>query len=240
MASMKSMIKSVLALSFFLIILYSCAPARYVKPLDKGQHALQVNLGGPIAKVPGIGVIPMPLSTVGYGYGLKEHLTLFGNLHTTSLLFGVGQVDLGAAYRCWTRKNMGITLQPTLNVAVDFYTGANRFWPQLDANYYWDYAELRTKAKNGKGFQKIRSVYAGLSNWFDPYLTESQGRANEQVWIPSIQIGHLWQKNQWVYQFEAKLLAPIYSNEDIVVNYPSAFGNQGALGAYFSIYYKLK
>lgn len=240
MASMKSMIKSVLALSVFLIVLYSCAPARYVKPLDKGQHALQVNLGGPIAKVPGIGVIPMPLSTVGYGYGLKDQLTLFGNLHTTSLLFGVGQVDVGAAYRCWSKKNMGITLQPTLNVAVDFYTGSNRFWPQLDANYYWDYAELRTKAKHGKGFQKIRSVYAGLSNWFDPYLTESQGRTNEQVWIPSIQIGHLWQKNNWVYQFEAKFLAPIYSNEDIVVNYPSAFGNKGALGAYFSIYHKLK
>ena len=89
-------------------------------------------------------------------------------------------------------------------------------------------------------FHKIRSVYAGLSNWFDPYLIESQGRTNEQVWIPSIQIGHLWQKNHWVYQFEAKFLAPIYSNEDIVVNYPSAFGNHGALGAYFSIYYTLK
>ena len=240
MASMNSMIKSFFALFVFLVTLFSCAPARYVKPMDKGQHALQVNLGGPIAKVPGIGVIPMPLTTVGYGYGLKEHLTLFGNLHTTSLLFGVGQVDVGAVYRCWSRKTMGITLQPTLNVALDFYTGSNRFWPQLDANYYWDYAELRTKAKNGKGFQKIRTVYGGLSNWFDPYLTESQGRVNEQVWIPSIQIGHLWQNNQWVYQFEAKCLAPIYSNEDIVVNYPSAFGNQGALGAYFSIYYKLK
>ena len=229
-------LKCLIVLSLF----FACAPARYVKPLDKGQHALQLNLGGPIAKVPGIGVIPMPLTTVGYGYGIKENLTLFGNLHTTSLLFGVGQVDIGAAYRCWSGKNMGITLQPTLNVAVDFYTGANRFWPQLDANYYWDYAELKTKAKNGKGFHKIRSVYGGLSNWFDPYLTESQGRKNEQVWIPSLQIGHLWQKNHWVYQFEAKFLAPIYSNEGMVVNYPSAFGNHGALGAYFSIYYTLK
>jgi len=43
-----------------------------------------------------------------------------------------------------------------------------------------------------------------------------------------------------VYQLEAKILSPIYSNEDIVVDYPSAFGNQGALGAYLSIYYKLK
>jgi hypothetical protein len=177
---MSSTIKRFLSCIVLFSLLFSCAPARYVKPLDKGQHALQVNLGGPIAKVPGIGVIPMPLTTVGYGYGMKENLTLFGNLHTTSLLFGVGQVDVGAAYRCWSGKNMGITLQPTLNVAVDFYTGANRFWPQLDANYYWDYNELKTKAKNGKGFYKIRSVYGGISNWFDPYLIESQVRKNEQ------------------------------------------------------------
>lgn len=225
---------------FYVIALFSCAPARYVKPLMKGEHALQVDMGGPIAKVPGIGVIPLPLTTVGYGYGLNENLTLFGNLHTTSLLFGVVQADVGTLFRCWSTKQMGITLQPTLNVAVDCFTGANRFWPQFDANYYWDYTALRTKAKDSKGFYKIRSVYGGLSNWFDPYLTESQGRRNEQFWIPNIHIGHLWQRNQWVYQVEGKILAPIYSNEDIVVNYPSALGSRGALGAYFSLYYKLK
>ena len=51
---MSSTIKRFLSCIVLFSLLFSCAPARYVKPLDKGQHALQVNLGGPIAKVPGI------------------------------------------------------------------------------------------------------------------------------------------------------------------------------------------
>jgi hypothetical protein len=81
-------------------------------------------------------------------------------------------------------------------------------------------------------------LYAGVSNWFDPYLTESQGRKNEQFWIPSLQIGHQWERRHWDYQLEMKILAPIYSNENIVVDYPSLLGNYGALGAYFGVHYK--
>lgn len=220
--------------------MFSCAPSRYVKPLIKGESTIQANFGGPIAKVPGIGSIPLPLTSLGYGYGLKNNLTLFGNFHPTSLMFGVGQIDIGASCLVWSREKMGISLQPTVNACLDFYTGSNRLWPQLDANYYWDYSALRTKGKNGKGFQKTRTVYGGISNWFDPYLIESQGRKNQQFWIPSLQLGHLWERNQWVYQLEAKILAPIYSNQNIVVDYRSLTGNYGALGLYFSLYYKIK
>lgn len=223
-----------------LLLLASCAPTRYVKPLSKGEQAIQANFGGPLAKVPGIGVIPLPLSAVGYGYGVSDRITVFGNLHTTSLLFGIGQTDIGAVYRVWQNQIMGLSIQPTLNASVDFYTGTNRFWPQLDANYYWDYSAWKTKPKNGQGFTKKNTVYGGLSNWFDPYATESQGRKNEQFWIPSLQLGHMWQKNQWIFQVETKVLAPIYSNENIVVDYPSLLGKRGALGVYFSTYYTLK
>lgn len=51
------LVKWCIGLFILVLVLFSCAPARYVKPLDKGQHALQGNLGEPIAKVPGIGVI---------------------------------------------------------------------------------------------------------------------------------------------------------------------------------------
>ncbi|MFM7664709.1 MAG: hypothetical protein ACKO68_09310 [Bacteroidota bacterium] len=228
-------------LGILLLVLFTaCAPSRYVKPLAVGQHAVQANFGGPVAKIPGIGTIPMPLTSVGYGYGYKGNLTLFGNLHTTSLLFGVGQLELGAVWRCWKGERAGVTLQPTLNSVVDLYTGANRFWPQLDGNFYWDYREIRTKGKNDKGFHKTRSLYGGISQWFDPYRIESQGRKNEQFWIPSVQVGHLWERNSWVFQGELKVLAPIYSNQDIVVNYPSLLGNRGALGLYFSATYHFK
>ena len=135
---------------------------------------------------------------------------------------------------------MGVSIQPEMNILVDFYTGDIRFWPQLDANYYWDYGKVKNKAKNGMGFQKSRTFYGGISNWFDPYFTESQGRKNQQFWIPSVQIGHLWQRNNWNYNLEFKLLAPVYSNENIVVDYPSILGNHGAMGVYFGITYRFK
>ena len=42
--------------------------------------------------------IPIPLTTVGAGYGLQDNLTLHGHLHTTSLLYGTLQMDAGATY----------------------------------------------------------------------------------------------------------------------------------------------
>ncbi|MCX8486002.1 MAG: hypothetical protein ORN53_02285, partial [Crocinitomicaceae bacterium] len=78
-----------------LAALASCAPALFVEPLKKGQQVITGNFGGPVAKIPGIGAIPIPFTAVGYGYGVTNKTTVFGNLHTTSLAFGIGQTDLG-------------------------------------------------------------------------------------------------------------------------------------------------
>ena len=227
-----------------LAALASCAPARFVEPLKKGQQVITGNFGGPVAKIPGIGAIPIPFTAVGYGYGVTNKTTVFGNLHTTSLLFGVGQTDLGVSQSIWKNDKMGVSAQGTMNIFVDFYTGANRFWPQLDANYYFKYGK-HSKPVQLDAMCKIESkhynfFYAGLSNWFDPYKTESQGRPKAQFWIPSVQLGHQWIRPKWSYQAELKMLAPNQSNENIVVNYPSMLNNRGALGLYFGITYHLK
>jgi hypothetical protein len=227
-----------------LLVLASCAPARFVEPLKRGQQVISGNFGGAVAKIPGIGAIPIPFTAIGYGRGLTDQTTVFGNLHTTSLAFGVGQTDIGVSQSIWKNDKMCISAQGSVNILVDFYTGANRFWPQLDANYYFKYG------KNSKPVQldalcKVDSkhynfFYAGISNWFDPYKTESQGRPNAQFWIPSVQLGHQWIRPKWSYQAELKMLAPNESNQNIVVNYPSLLNNRGALGLYFGITYHLK
>ena len=227
-----------------LAALASCAPARFVEPLKKGQQVITGNFGGPVAKIPGIGNIPIPYTAIGYGRGLTDKTTIFGNLHTTSLLFGVGQTDLGVSQSIWKNDQMGVSAQGSMNILVDFYTGANRFWPQVDANYYFKYGK-HSKPVQLDAMCKIESkhynfFYAGLSNWFDPYKTESQGRPNAQFWIPSVQLGHQWIRPKWSYQAELKMLAPNQSNENIVVNYPSMLNNRGALGLYFGITYHLK
>ena len=227
-----------------LIGLASCAPARFVEPLKKGQQVITGNFGGPVAKIPGIGNIPIPYTAIGYGRGLTDKTTVFGNLHTTSLLFGIGQTDLGVSQSIWKNDKMGVSAQGSMNILVDFYTGANRFWPQVDANYYFKYGK-HSKPVQLDAMCKIESkhynfFYIGLSNWFDPYKTESQGRPNAQFWIPTVQLGHQWIRPKWSYQAELKMLAPNQSNQNIVVNYPSLLNNRGALGLYFGITYHLK
>ncbi len=227
-----------------LAALASCAPARFVEPLKKGQQVITGNFGGPVAKIPGIGNIPIPYTAIGYGRGLTDKTTIFGNLHTTSLLFGVGQTDLGVSQSIWKNDQMGVSAQGSMNILVDFYTGANRFWPQVDANYYFKYGK-HSKPVQLDAMCKIESkhynfFYAGLSNWFDPYKTESQGRPNAQFWIPSVQLGHQWIRPKWSYQAELKMLAPNQSNQNIVVDYPSLLQNNGALGLYFGITYHFK
>jgi hypothetical protein len=231
-----------------LIGLASCAPARFVEPLKKGQQVITGNFGGPVAKIPGIGNIPIPYTAIGYGRGLTNKTTVFGNLHTTSLLFGIGQTDLGVSQSIWKNDKMGVSAQGSMNILVDFYTGANRFWPQVDANYYFKYGKHSKPVyldATRFGDVKIESnnynfFYIGVCNWIDPYKTESQGRPNAQFWIPSVQLGHQWIRTKWSYQAELKMLAPNQSNQNIVVNYPSLLNNRGALGLYFGITYHLK
>ena len=219
-----------------LTFLWSCAPARFVEPLKKGEEVISGHFGGPLAKIPGIGAIPIPFSSVGYGRGLTDQTTVFGNLHLTSLAFGVGQFELGASQKLWSTDRMGVSGQLNTNVLIDFYTGANRIWPQLDANYYFKYGLKSYRIGEQRNYN---FMYAGISNWFDFYGTESQGRPNEQLWIPSLQFGHQWIRPKFSYQAEVKILAPLESNENIVVPYPSMLQNRGATGLYFGITYRL-
>ncbi|MEN9742240.1 MAG: hypothetical protein RLZZ65_45 [Bacteroidota bacterium] len=221
----------------------SCAPARFVEPLQKGEQVLTAHFGGPIAKVPGIGNIPIPFTSIGYGRGLSNQTTVMGAIHTTSLAFGVGQFELGASQKLWNNDRMGVSGQFNANFLLDFYTGANRLWPQIDANYYFKYGRdwkpVKLDRMCAHQERNYNFFYAGVSNWFDFYKVESQGRPNEQLWIPNLQIGHQWIRPHWTYQAEMKILAPLESNENIVVPYPSLLQNQGALGLYFGITYRL-
>jgi hypothetical protein len=159
-----------------------------------------------------------------------------GSIQTTSLVFGVGQFELGASQKLWSTDRMGLSGQLNTNILIDFYTGANRIWPQLDANYYFKYGLKSYRIGEQRNYN---FMYAGISNWFDFYRIESQGRPNEQLWIPSLQFGHQWIRPKWSYQAEVKILAPLESNENIVVPYPSLLQNRGALGLYFGITYSL-
>ncbi|MEI8137574.1 MAG: hypothetical protein WCH21_09655, partial [Bacteroidota bacterium] len=90
----------------------NCAPSRFVKPLAKKQHAASFSFGGPIIKFSGA-PIPIPFTTLAYGYGATNNITAYGSLHATSLLFGNLQSDLGTTIKIFEKENkFGISASP--------------------------------------------------------------------------------------------------------------------------------
>ena len=217
--------------------LFACAPSRYVKPLEHKQHAISATLGGAMLSVPGIGTIPLPNTSLGYGYGATEEMTVFGNWYSTAAVFGDIQLDAGCSYRIWKNEKMGVTVSPSVNFMVDVFEKNARIWPQLDANYYFDYWNKPGKENSGKN--KINFFYAGFSNWFELQGTRAHELEQPYRLLFNPQIGHTFQRGKWDFNLEAKFLVPYISNEKIVVDYFSPFGNRGGLGAYFGVNYKL-
>jgi len=208
---------------FLILVLYRCAPSRYVKPLAKKENSLALSFGGPLIKFSGA-PIPIPFTTLGYGYGLTDNITAYGNLHTTSALFGNSQLDLGATFSLYKKENsFGITASPALQMA---YSIANktgfRVWPSADANIYFHPAK------------KTSYLYAGINSWFEFSKLRAHGEDQKKHLVPNLQMGYVIAKTKWQHQFEFKYLGAGIPNTPGVVEYIGISG-KGALGIYYSL-----
>jgi hypothetical protein len=219
--------KHIIALGVALFFLYSCAPTRYYKPLDTGEHAVHASFGGPIIQVPGIATMPIPFTSVGYGYGLRDNLTLYGSWQTTSAIFGVIHTDFGATMNIWHNETMGVSVSPGFTFLIDGFDWKPSLYPQLDLNYYWTYGRKQDQNKS-------QDFYVGFDNWLDlrARLAHDVPNTNRLIW--NTHIGHSFNRNLWSYQLELKLLAP-YINNNVVVDYVSPLGDNGAVGFYFGV-----
>ena len=240
------------AFCLILLITSACAPSHLVKPLKRNEQAVSASFGGPMAQAPGLPPMPIPLTTATYGRGLTDATTVFGSWHPTSALFGVYQAEFGSIHRLWqdSTENFMVMANPVANFAFDKFEKNSKFWPQVDLNGTWTYGHT---TKNGKAiagatlddgspakavyehWHFYRYFYVGVSNWFELSSTGAHGREQPVQWVWSPQVGHTWQRPLWDIQVELKLLAPNRSNENIVVDYVSPTGNNGALGFYVSV-----
>lgn len=234
-------ISLLITIVIFLLIETSCAPSRYVKPLEHKQHAISGSLGGPMATIPGVATMPLPFTSLGYAYGLKPKTTIYSNWYTTAAIFGVIQFDAGVTQGLWKNETetMGISMSPSVNFYTDLFEHNTRFYPQLDANFYYDYWHKTKETSKGKQKVKTNNFYIGFSNWFDLKRTKAHNQPQTNHLIFNPQIGHNFERNKWNCTVEVKLLAPYKSNQDIVMDYVSPFGKRGAIGLYFGITYKL-
>ncbi|MEY3416091.1 MAG: hypothetical protein RL060_202 [Bacteroidota bacterium] len=206
---------------FILLLFSACAPSRFVKPLSKGEKAINVSLGGPLIAFSGL-VIPIPLTTITGGYGLTQNTTIFGSWHTTSALFQTGQTEIGIVKQIISQKNFIPAL--STNVVGNFIFNKNHFnvYPQVDINAYWHY------------LQKKNFFYIGINNWFELQQTRTHQETQTDHWLLSPQIGHTFVHNTWQFTLECKYVALNKSHENLIVDYKST-STMGAIGLYFGI-----
>ena len=198
-------------------------PSRVVRPLQKNQKTVDFHLGGPLIGFAGK-TIPMPLTSLNYAQGITDKLTGFGSIHTTSLMFGVLQTDIGACYGLYYSDSLriGLSVTPALNIATDLRENNFKVWPQLDVNLYW---ELKPQ---------LSFIYVGIDNWFELSGVKAHEETQENRWLFSPQIGFRYVRKKWNYNIESKYLLPYLNNTPNVVDYKGING-KGAIGIYLTL-----
>ncbi len=207
-----------------LAFIISCSPARFVQTLDKGEHAANLSLGGPLIGFAGA-TIPIPFVTATYGYGLDSATTLFAAFNLTSALYQNFQIEAGATRRLLkpNRWQPGISLTPSMQL-IYHDRQARKLYPILDINLYWNYGKRK------------HYWYAGLNNWFELSGQRVHGQSQTRHWTLSPQLGHVFNmKRRWEWITEFKVIAPGRSNQQLVVDYKTPLGTHGALGIYMGL-----
>ena len=101
---------------FLIDCISSCAPSRFVKPLNKKEQVLNLSVGGPVVDYNNLPV-PAPFVTATYGYGIDSSLTGFGSLNITSALYSNLQLEAGVVKRIVQQHHNypGVSITPVAN-----------------------------------------------------------------------------------------------------------------------------
>jgi hypothetical protein len=194
-----------------------------VKPLDKGEKQIGFSIGGPVIGFGGL-TIPTPMSSLSMAYGLKESTSVFGGLHTTSLAFGTFQIDAGITKGILIQKNAmpGLSASFVTNFMLDKWEKNFSFYPELDANIYWNYGKNK------------HLLYLGTTNWFELRGAKAHDEVQNNAWLSTINLGNTWHRKKMNFTLEYKLMAPLQVNDQTVVDY-RVFMNKGVNGAFFTV-----
>tara|TARA_B100001094_G_C18135805_1_gene775003 strand:- start:989 stop:1681 length:693 start_codon:yes stop_codon:yes gene_type:complete len=222
------------ALIFLVVqsIIFSCAPSRFVNTLPKGETQVGFSLGGAMQNLFGL-TIPTPYSSVVVGHGLRDDLTIYGGLHTTALVFNTLQTDIGATKRLYKSDSSQLWIPDvsgsfSLNTLIEMKDGVFDIYPQIDLNAIWKYGSKRTNF-----------FYLGASNWFDLNKYKAHDELQKTHLIFNPHIGNTWQKKNWSFTVEYKVIGLMQSNQDIVVNYAKWHGKHSVPGIFIGFSKKI-
>ena len=115
----------------------ACTTTHVVRPLGRGNAALNASLGGPLVAVSGIPTAT-PIVTAGAAYGVRDDLEAFAHADATAGAFGVLHLEPGAAFHPIVRGGGAV---PTLTTAASVHLLTNfsdtRVYPQATVAGAW-------------------------------------------------------------------------------------------------------
>jgi hypothetical protein len=115
----------------------ACTTTHVVRPLGRGNAALNASLGGPLVAVSGIPTAT-PVVTAGAAYGVRDDLEAFAHADATAGVFGVLHLEPGAAFHPIIRGGGPV---PTVTTAASVHLLTNfsdtRVYPQGTVAAAW-------------------------------------------------------------------------------------------------------
>jgi hypothetical protein len=205
------------------LVLAGCSTTHGVRPLGKGTWTAEGSLGGPITEVYGL-PLPLPISTLGAGYGVTSTTDVHGAWHPSALaIFGLGAGELGASQQLLPPKGPRPRVMADLTLTVaggdtapGGPEGGVRAFMTPSATAGWDWGRNRRS-----------TVFTGLGGFIEP----AGARKGFGYWTA----GNRWGLGARTHlDTELKWLAPYASSEAIVPEYASP-GFQGAVAFQFGL-----
>ena len=133
---------AVVGVGFLTVFATGCGHVAKTAIVPKGQVDVGLGLGGPLANVPTVGVVPLPLSTVGVSAGLGHDWDISAHYQATAQAFGVTGVDLGTSYQPLHQDGWvpSAILTGRLYGFTDFKSGFAPYL-ELEGTLNWRYAK---------------------------------------------------------------------------------------------------
>ena len=195
-----------------------CSTAHTARPLGKGNQAIHLSIGGPVAGV-GSPSTYVPLTTLTYKVGLTDRADFFVGWHVLETFVNNGNLyfDLGASYYLLEQKGA----RPGLSAALTFS-------PLLNGRSGWASLDLQATASWAIGARERHLLYVGFHNYLTPVRN---GTVPTPVYTLSPYVGgqlRLGKKRRLGLGIEIKWHRPYANTKNSVVGYVGP-GNQGAL-----------
>jgi hypothetical protein len=187
-----------------------CGTVTAVAPLRRGESALAVSLGGPVADLAGMN-IPIPYAVARYRTGLSDRAGLYAGIHLLPAALGVVGVDFGFSYHFLEQRGWVPCVGAAAGIAAFIQPGGrDALFPQLD---------LVGSYRMGKRF----TAYFGSQSMY-------QFKSAPAVVLAPLVGGEFRLGDRLALDLEAKWYAPTEPTRPRNVNYKLPIGNHGAVG----------